>query len=702
VSSPRRDGSFYRLVASLGIQAAEALDEAHRQGILHRDVKPANLMVDSRGHLWLTDFGLARFRKQGSLTVTGDLLGTLRYMSPEQASGRHSEVDERGDVYALGATLYELVALRPAFVADDTQQLVRQIVEEGAPALRLFDPGVPRDLETIIQRAMAREPERRYASALEFADDLWRFREDRPILARRPRFSERARRFVGRHRVLAATAAGLLLVLSLSMTAATVMLSRERDRTEALRAEAVSRTRQIYQLADEMMDEARRGLSTEPEGERLRQRFLEKALALYQQFGAESEQDSVLAREAAAAHRKAGEIHLLLGRYAEAEAALVRARRLVAHRSGEEVAQARELAIIENRLGKIYRGMLRHDEARRSLLSAVETLQRVESGVKTPSLSAELASHAVDLGSFVFLDGRPDEAKRAFQLAYDQLDPRRLGPQVEPAATEWRAFRQQTLSRLYRARGEDSKAKDAYRKALVEYGSLVQRAPEEPDHRYRLVETYLQAAWLFATSEDNSVRDPNEAIRLAKQALEIDPNNGSCAIQASQLLSTLGKHDEAAETLRSLTQRLPERADLHNNLAWILTTSPDQRLHDPAQALRFAKAAVRRDPTVGIYWNTLGVSLYRAGELDGAIEALQRSMDLRGGGDSFDWFFLAMANARRGEREAARAWYGQAIEWMDRYARTNGELSRFRREAEAALRPERGSSQNSLSTSWVG
>src|SRR5205823_2037494 len=107
--------AFYRTVAHLGVQAAEALEYAHQQGVVHRDIKPANLLLDADGAVWITDFGLAHFRSDGRLTMTGDLVGTLRYMSPEQALGQHGRMDHRTDIYSLGATLYELLTREPVF-----------------------------------------------------------------------------------------------------------------------------------------------------------------------------------------------------------------------------------------------------------------------------------------------------------------------------------------------------------------------------------------------------------------------------------------------------------------------------------------------------------------------------------------------------------------------------------------------------------
>src|SRR5262249_30662804 len=149
-----RDSSFFRMVAQLGIQAAEALDAAHQQGIVHRDVKPANLLVDTNARLWVTDFGLAQVQGDARMTMIGDLVGTLRYMSPEQALANRGIVDHRTDIYSLGATLYELLTLQSAFAGHNRQELLRQIVTEEPIPPRRLNPVVPVELETIVLKAM--------------------------------------------------------------------------------------------------------------------------------------------------------------------------------------------------------------------------------------------------------------------------------------------------------------------------------------------------------------------------------------------------------------------------------------------------------------------------------------------------------------------------------------------------------------------
>jgi eukaryotic-like serine/threonine-protein kinase len=196
--------AYFRTVAQWGEQAAEALEHAHQMGVIHRDVKPANLIVDSQGHLWITDFGLAQFQSDSHLTLTGDLVGTLRYMSPEQALAKRVPIDHRTDVYSLGVTLYELLTLQPAFAGQDRQDVMRQIAFEEPTALRKRNKTIPAELETIVLKAMAKVPEERYATAQELADDLRHWLEDRAIRARRPSVVLRLRRWGRRHRSVVA------------------------------------------------------------------------------------------------------------------------------------------------------------------------------------------------------------------------------------------------------------------------------------------------------------------------------------------------------------------------------------------------------------------------------------------------------------------------------------------------------------------
>jgi tetratricopeptide (TPR) repeat protein len=244
------DAAYFRTVAELGIQAAEALDYAHEHGIIHRDIKPANLLVDAGSRLWITDFGLAQVQGDVRMTMTGDLVGTLRYMSPEQALAKRVVVDHRTDIYSLGATLYELLTHQSAYSATDRQELLRQIAFEEPRKPRRLNRSIPAELETIVLKAMEKNPAERYATAKELAEDLRRYVMDRPIRARRPTPIQRVRKWARRHRS-AATAAVVCLLVTAAVTLGSIgWVLGDRN----------SRKRQAESIVLEALDAAKPGL----------------------------------------------------------------------------------------------------------------------------------------------------------------------------------------------------------------------------------------------------------------------------------------------------------------------------------------------------------------------------------------------------------------------------------------------------------
>ena len=334
---------FFRIVTQLGVQAAEALGHAHELGVVHRDIKPGNLLVDLRGQLWVSDFGLAQFQRDAGLTLTGDLLGTLRYMSPEQALARRGVVDHRTDIYSLGATLYELLTGEPAYSGQDREELLRQISWEEPRPLRRLRRSIPADLETIVLKAMAKRVEERYATAREMAEDLRRFLEQKPILARRPTLLERAAKWSRRHRAMVTSALVMLVLAAVGFAASTVLIAREQANTEAAYqriTEEQTRTQAAYEAEVRNFQQARRmldffaqvsaeELADKPQAQEVRRKLLQAALDYYQTFIEQCPDDPSTQKELARSHLRVANLLNGMGAPAEALAALEQAHRIL-------------------------------------------------------------------------------------------------------------------------------------------------------------------------------------------------------------------------------------------------------------------------------------------------------------------------------------------------------------------------------------
>ncbi|MBI4601473.1 MAG: protein kinase [Planctomycetes bacterium] len=212
-------------IASAFAGVAEGLQHAHERGVIHRDIKPSNLILDKHGRVRILDFGLAHFEGQESLTLSGELLGTPVYMSPEQASARKAAVDHRTDVYSLGATLYEVLARRPPFQGRDHHETLSLIANREPQPLRRLNPHIPKDLETIVFKCLRKDPRDRYRTAEALAQDLHRFAGGRPIEARPQPAWERLARSAWRLRGRLAVGA---LVLLLLLAAAHIVRERQR------------------------------------------------------------------------------------------------------------------------------------------------------------------------------------------------------------------------------------------------------------------------------------------------------------------------------------------------------------------------------------------------------------------------------------------------------------------------------------------
>jgi serine/threonine protein kinase len=518
-----RPSAFFRTVAQWGIQAAEALDYAHRQDVIHRDIKPANLLVDGQGNLWITDFGLARLQGESGLTRTGDLVGTLRYMSPEQALGQPQRVDHRADIYSLGVTLYEVITLEPAVPGGDRQEVLRRIERDEPRRPRLLNRALPPELETILRKAIAKEPAERYATAQEFADDLRRFLEDKPIRARRPSLRQVMAKWARRHRGIVVTAA-VATLMGLALGVVGLVLSNIRIRQKNAQAEAASqRAARSVALAMRALDRiylrvAEERSPRDPRREQEDRELLALALGFYEEVARESNADPETRKMVAIACFRIGNIQALLGQHGPAKQAYERglalSEKLMAECPTAYDIRAnagygrRNLAELLIKTGDRSRA---EDQYQRCLELSI-ALAADFPGI--PAVRHDLACSHCCLGIFLADAGTCAQAEDHHRQAVA------LGEQLVQEFLAVAAYRESlaaangNLANLLRKIGRPAEAETCYRRALDLYARLAAEDPK-PSYREREAKACLNLAALLAH------REPGAAQALYQRALDL-------------------------------------------------------------------------------------------------------------------------------------------------------------------------------------
>ncbi len=278
-----------RSFLDVAISVAEALHHAHDCGIIHRDVKPSNLLLDSSGKVWVTDFGLARCTRETGLTLSGDLLGTVNYMSPEQAMGK--PVDQRTDIYSLGVTLYEMLTGQQAFSGKAGPEVCRRIERDEPVAPRKLNARIPYDLETVLLKAMSKDREDRYLTAADFAFDLMAVRDGRPIAGRRPSWLQHGIRWLKQHKTLTFVGmlGGLATIAALLVGSAQVWLARQElqlalTKSEERRLFAEETYWQARSLLNRWNHEVITPLGDIAGADEVRSRMLADTIAYYESF----------------------------------------------------------------------------------------------------------------------------------------------------------------------------------------------------------------------------------------------------------------------------------------------------------------------------------------------------------------------------------------------------------------------------------
>jgi serine/threonine protein kinase len=620
LSDPHRP--FAKRVAQLGVQVAGALEYAAGQGVLHRDVKPSNLLLDVWGTAWLTDFGLAKATGTPDLTRPGDLLGTLRYLAPERFEGR---ADVRSDVCALGLTLYELLALRPAFDGRDRAELARLITTGQVPRLERLNPQLPRDLVTIVHKAMAKEPADRYQTAGALAEDLRRFLDDRPIVVRRVSLPEQAWRWCRRNPSSAALAAAIGVVLVAGAAVSTWQAVR------ATRAEAAARG------AERRAWQAQQAETERAEGERLARLDAQAQKANAEQAAAAEKVANAQAQKRLRQIEKAND---LLGSIFEnldpreiarserpLQAILVeKLDRAVQQLEGESIGDPLVVATMQDKFGMSLLGLGEPGKAIVPLEKALRT-QQARLGPDHPDTLISRNGLAVAYQEA----GKPDLALPLLEETL-RLRQARLGPEHPHTLHSMN-----NLAGAYMEAGKRDRALPLYEASLKLIKARL--GPEHPDALRSM--NNLAGAYLEARKLDRALPLSEEALQLQKARLGPEhPQTLATLGILAQAYHAAGKLDLALplyeETLRLRRAKLgpahPHTLQSMNNLAGAYVKAGKQDLALPLYeaTLQLMKDKLGADhPATLTTLGNLATAYQIAGKLDLALPLVEETLKLR-------------------------------------------------------------------------
>jgi hypothetical protein len=507
-----RTGSYCNACAELCAQVADALAFAHAAGVVHRDVKPSNVLLRRDGTAVLSDFGLARQEDAPSLTFSGEFAGTPFYVSPEQARG--DAIDHRTDVYSLGVTLYELLTLQRPFDAATTAQVLTRIQREEAIDPQRSNAAVPDDLAAIVLKAMAKEPALRYASAGALAADLRAWRQGDPIVARRPTRWQRLRRFVRREPWQAAalgtaiTAAAVVVVLYVGFT----------SRVIAERETAHQNLDQAMAAVDEFLSKVgRQDFEHIPQMSGIRRDLLQRAAQFYEGFLAQRAHDARMQQRLASAHVGVGYVRHFLG---DAQAAVGSLRAAIAGfdaiiASGNADAAVRAgRADAQAHLGYVLKDLRQHDAARATLDEAIAALQALPAAAARGRSPRSTLAHALTARSDLLRRSDISAARTDVRAAVAQLEQlQREGPTTDDDAQL--AMHRLTLATLEIQMGNTAAAESLLATARDDADQLAARAPEHAGVRRLACLTRDQLAVLY-----HDTGRPEPAIDSAAAAVQ--------------------------------------------------------------------------------------------------------------------------------------------------------------------------------------
>ncbi|MHC4549259.1 MAG: tetratricopeptide repeat protein [Planctomycetota bacterium] len=636
------DHAYFARLAEMFAEVADALQEAHDQEIVHRDIKPSNLILADDGRLKVMDFGLARVGDESrGMTMTGDLVGTPVYMSPEQAAGRRGEVDHRTDIYSLGATIYEVLTLQPPFGGRTLQQVYAQILDKDPALPRRANRRIPKDLETIVAKAMEKEPRRRYATARALADDLRLFAAGHAIQARPIGVCGRLWRRIKRHKVRSGLAATVVVLGAAGSILAVVAVREARLAVREGRLRRALDYAMLLARAEEMMaqgrgnDDLAAAISRDPsrpEG------YFGRALGSNRTF-AERLEDLAAARARGLSertfHLAQAEVFRLMQRHEEADAE-------------EKMAAAFQL---EGAKDVFLEGLFfaAQGEARQAIPLFTAAVEDPEA----PPSVRYLARHA-------------------------RAGAREHEGDLEGALTDLAAVRgfgddslevRVRIALLWRRLGHEARAADLFEAMLAEargdgteqaWRNLGRACQIEVAWRDRVcaeaLEAFPDCGHFLIVRARCADLSPTERIALADRAVALDPNHADFAYLRGLVLWELGQYRKALDDVNRSLRLDPNQALVHSNRACVLQ---DLGQHD--DALIAVDRALELNPHDAKAHSNRGTILDELGSREEALEAYDRALKLD---PCLTWAHYNRGNTYKalGQLEKALADYERAIE----------------------------------------
>lgn len=612
----------YHEIALLIKQLADAVHYAHELGIVHRDLKPANVLMTSRGQPKVVDFGLAKRLDDSARvqTQTGAVLGTPSYMSPEQASGS-GQVGPSSDLFSLGVILYQLLTDRLPFDGSSTVETLKLIAEREPISLIKIRSSIPRDLETICLKCLAKSVAHRYISARALSEDLDRFLDHRPILARRAGLMERSMRFISRHRQASFIAASLGLLLAFAIGYALwqrghlYQAQRQADSQTRLASQQRERASQAEKAYETSLQKARElvgrttdlgmKLANEPGWDEARRKAFEDAASYYEEFLKQHADDPNIRREAAEAAMRSASIHTELGRWTEAEARLISANQWLSELSYDRQAQwvrtdcLLQLAIVNWRLE-------RHSQAEKTFGETIALMRELlAANPDRSNFLIRLANAQTNLCALIRAQRRYDECIPIYLEAIDNC---------------LHAIRS-TLALEKSSLGETSGSVEAQVAARIEQSVALRKRiwsdPKLKAKSQQVSQAFAELALNFddmsAVLNSNSMgksaeQSLRESVTLRELVIEVWPDDRGIEHYAArgmsnlaQILMDTGRTAEATSLLikaeklfSALVRDFPER--VHHKREWAFALVGLARSHsldqDHAEAIKLAQRAV--------------------------------------------------------------------------------------------------------------